>query len=485
MRSHPASRPLAAPPPFVRPLQEWAQRLFLLLVVVTAGIVIGTQYVHPDKRVLAVSAAVVVVGIAWRMSMVQGIGLLMFALLYPRGTVFGNTNFALVLLLLVLWLARMALRQVPTPARTPVDGIVGGFLLSFVISFYNVEPGNLGGAFANFQVLVASMAVFYLIVNTIHTERHLVRFHVFQLVAVTGACLVAIYELNHPGGTLIPGWINFEGTRGTEFDLHNVRVGGPFHDFELMSEYCAINLLLVAFLLMRASSTSRKVVLTGILVLVAFVLFATVTRGAMMALGAGFLYGLWVIRRRVKLVPLVVVTTLAVAGFLAMNFFVANFTRSGNIISRLSETKFYGGVPDSRVVAWATAWERFLQHPIIGHGPYYSGRTGIRVWYWPHNVYLYIANLVGIVGLFFFLLLLVKLWRMSWPRSDDLRHPSYAHAFLIVANIQLVVFAVDQIKIDYLRNLIYQFQPWILFASIVVAHRIAVGQVPAAVPARR
>ena len=39
--------------------------------------------------------------------------------------------------------------------------------------------------------------------------------------------------------------------------------------------------------------------------------------------------------------------------------------------------------------------------------------------------------------------------------------------------LQLVLFAVDQVKIDFLRNNVYQFQVWLLFASIVIAHRIA------------
>ena len=43
---------------------------------------------------------------------------------------------------------------------------------------------------------------------------------------------------------------------------------------------------------------------------------------------------------------------------------------------------------------------------------------------------------------------------------------------MAVAHVQLIVFMVDQVKIDFLRNIIYQFQPWILFASIVAAHRV-------------
>ncbi|HYM80068.1 MAG TPA: O-antigen ligase family protein [Candidatus Limnocylindria bacterium] len=443
---------------------------------------IGTQYVQPDKRVLAIMAGVIMIGVAWRMSMVQGLGLLVVALLYPRGTVFGNTNFALILVLLVLWFVRMAVRQADTPRRTPLDFAIGGLLLAFIVSFYNVEPGNFSLAFQNFQIVIAGMLTFYLIVNNLKTNQDLMRFHVFQTIALTTACLLSVYELVH-GGTLIPGWISFSAGE-TSFATRNVRVGGPFFDFELMSEFCALNLLLVGFLWLRATTVSRKVLLAGVFVLTAFILFATVTRGSIMALGAGVLYGLWVLRRRLRLVPLVVVTALAIASFLAMNFYVANFTRSGDLLARLGETKFYGGIPDSRIGAWTVAWERFLQHPIIGHGPLYSHHTGIKIWYWPHNVYLYIANLVGVVGLSFFLLLLWKLVRISWPRQDDLRDPNYARAFLTVAHVQLVVFAIDELKIDFLRNLIYQFQPWILFASIVAAHRIA-NQESAPPPAPR
>ena len=36
-----------------------------------------------------------------------------------------------------------------------------------------------------------------------------------------------------------------------------------------------------------------------------------------------------------------------------------------------------------------------------------------------------------------------------------------------------VVFLIDEIKIDYLRNSIYQFEVWIMFAMLVAAHRLA------------
>jgi O-antigen ligase len=313
---------------------------------------------------------------------------------------------------------------------------------------------------------------FYVIVNNIHTNADLIRLHFFQAIAITSACLFAAYELNHPGGTLIPGWITFKNTTGTDFNTHNIRVGGPFGDFELMSEYAALSLLLLVFLWLRATSRTRRLALGGLALLTMFILFATVTRGAIVSLGAGALYASWILRRRLRLVPMVVTIAVVLSAFLAMNYYVSHFTRSGDLFERLGETKFVGGIPDSRVAVWRGAWGRFFEHPWIGHGPVYTLQTGIHFWPWPHNVYLYIANIIGIVGFTWFFVLLARLMWLSRPPTDDLRDPSYAAAFLTVAHVQLFVFMVNEFKIDFLRNIVYQFQPWILFASIVAAHRI-------------
>jgi len=156
-----------------------------------------------------------------------------------------------------------------------------------------------------------------------------------------------------------------------------------------------------------------------------------------------------------------------------MNFYVAHFTYSGDLFARLRGTEMHGLVPDSRVEAWRDGWERFLVHPIIGWGPVYAGQTGTRLWFWPHNGYLLIANLVGVVGLSFYLWILWKLFTATRPAVDVLWHPSYANAFLIIAHVQLVVFMIDQTKIDFLRNPVYEFQVWLMFAMFSAASRVA------------
>jgi hypothetical protein len=453
---------------------DWFGAAIALVAVVGVGWLLGQQYVEPNKRVLGVLAGLLVFGIAWRLDMVSGLGLLVLSLPYPRGTVFGSTTLAFILLLLVIWLLRWTTREAAPPRRTPVDIPVVGLLVAYVISFYNIKNAEyLYFGLQNFQLLVAAVVFFYLIANNIRTEADLRRIHVFQAVSILTVGLLGIYELNHPGAAFIPGWIEFGATQGTEFNLHDVRIGGPFFDYEMLSEYSALSLLLVAFLFLQARTQLWRAIYGGLGVLMLFMLFATVTRGALVALGLGLLYLAWHVRRRLRLVPLVAVGTLAVGAVLGMNYYVSNFTRSGDMFERFGETKFVGWMPDARAGAWIDAWNRWMEHPIIGHGPYYPTMEGVRALFWPHNLYLYLGNLVGFVGVGFFLWLLWKLWKISSVEVPARGRLSYTQAFLVLAHVQLIVFMVDEFKIDAFRNYVYTFQVWLMFATLVAASRIA------------
>jgi O-antigen ligase len=460
--------------------------LFGAGMVVAVGIVLGMQYIAPDKRVLAVSAALVVAGIAWRLDLVSAIGLLLLILPFPRSNVYGSTNVAFILLLLILWMLRVSQGHAERPRRTAFDAPIIALLIAFLISFYNVEPKNMRYALANYATLFSGISMFYLIISNVRSSRDLERLLGFQLITVTVVCLIAVWELNHPGGVLIPGWIDFHATVGQALNTRNVRVGGPFFDFELLSEYCAISIMLVLFLLLRARSVARRVVLTGILMLVAFIQFATVTRGGIIALMLGLVFLVWLLRKRVQFVPLVIAVSVAVALFLGMNWYVANFTRSGNLLERVLDPQTFEtehGMPLNRAKIWTQGFERMMRHPIIGHGPYYDVERGTTFWYWPHNGYLFVGNLVGIVGLVIYLWLLVMLWRRTHPGNHSFDDPDYATAFLVFAHAQLFVFLVDQFKIDFMRNSIYTLHVFVMFgilaATATIARQNRAGGAPA------
>lgn len=469
--------------------RDWVSVVLGVGFVIGLGIVLGNQYVNPDKRVLAVLGAAVVFAITWRIDFISGLGVLVLALPYPRGTVFGSTNLALVLLLLVIWLLRGTLRQTPMPHRTAADTPLLALLLSFVVSFYNIpDQPTLERAMANFLLLIACVAMFYMIVNNVQRPDQLERLHMFQAASITIVCLFGLWEVRYPGGVLVPGWIEFHQEVSESINLHNVRIGGPFFDFELLSEYCAVNLMFVLFLAVRARTMVRKVFFWGLLLLAFFIMFATVTRGGVLALGAGVLYLLWLQRKRITFLGAGLIVVALVVAVFAMNYYVANYTYSGDLIGRLTDREsltFTHGMPSSRAELWQSAFQRMMIHPIIGHGPVYTIKREYGFWLWPHNGYLYIGNLVGIVGLSFYLWFLARLWRLSRLPNPDLQDANYAKAYLAIAHLQLVVFLVDQLKIDFMRNPIYQFQVWLFFAYIVAAHQASryVPAAPAPAPA--
>jgi len=459
------------------PRRDWIQVLVGAIAIIAAGVLLGVQIMTPDKRVLAVMAAVVVFAIAWRVSMVMGLGFLLLALPFPRSTSFGTTNLAFILILLVIWLLRMSQRAAPLPRRTPADVPIAGLVIAYIVSFYNVNPAHMNVALANFVAFLACVLLFYLIVNNVRTTGDLKRLHAFQLVSMGSVLLIGLWELTHPGQILIPGWIDFGSSElrrgGLNLALHDIRIGGPFFDYELLCEYCGLSFLLLMFLLAQARTPLRKTVLVIMLGITILSLFATVTRGGFVAALLGVMYLLWLIRRRIKVVPAMIIGVASVAFLIGLNFYVARYTNSGDLLERMQNTKFIGMMPESRARTWPMAVERMMRHPIIGYGPYYDVQHGREVWYWPHNLYLYVGNLVGFVGLGIFLWLMATLWRISRPRGDRLGDPDYVKAFLIAGHVQLITFLVDEIKIEYLRNPIYIFQVWILFASIVAAYQIS------------
>lgn len=460
--------------------RDWITPLVGIALVTAVGVILGLQYVAPDKRVLAVMVATIVVGVAWRLDLVPAVGLLILALPYPRATVFGSTNLALILLLLIIWLLRMSTGSAARPVRTVLDAPIAGLVMAYIISFYNVaRVEHLVPAITNTVMFLGCLGTYYLIVNAARTSADLQRLHRFQVFSITTICLLGLYELANPGGVVIPGWIYFTHVLPGAIDVRNVRIGGPFFDFENLSDWAAINLLLAGFLFVRARAVAHKVLYGGLAMLVAFILFATVTRGAMIALAIGVVYAAWLTRRHLTFVGVTSTAAAIVIGFLAMNYYVAHFTTSGDMLGRLLDPQtlaIKGGMPEGRADIWQQAFERWMEHPLIGHGPFYSLQRGTTFWYWPHNLYLYIGNLIGIVGLLFFLWLIVTLWRTTYPKVRDVVRADYATAYLVIANVQLLVFLIDQTKIEYLRNPIYQFQVWVLFGYMVAAARIAAAE---------
>jgi hypothetical protein len=468
-----------SPPVRPRPRgRAWREDPFgrVVMMVGTAilGLLLGIQYWNPNKRVIPVVGAILILGVAWRLSLVAAMSVIVFLLPYPKGTVFGSTNLALIMIVFVIWLLRTSLRMNAPARSSPLDLPVLGITLWYILSFYNIKDTfALERAVQNFELYLACVVLFYLLVNTIRTPRDLERLHEAQLVTALCVFLVAFWEAHNAGKVLIPGLLDFSNTVGHDFNTRDIRVGSSFRDYELLSEYCGITVLLASFLFMRAKSQTRRTILGIYGLFNLYTMFTTVTRGVIVALIGALPYLFYRIRRRLNPVKLMTTVSAILALAFAMNFFVAKFTNTGDMFERLMGTKVvHGFVPEAREGAWTNALKRSLVHPILGQGPYYGEIPGYEQW-WPHNVYLFIANIIGFPGLGFYLMFLFGLWKILLPVVDDLRHDSYADSYLLIARTQMIVFLLNEFKIDFLRNPVYQFQVWLLFGTWCAGYLVA------------
>lgn len=449
----------------------WWRRGALGVAVLGLAIFAGTQFANTDKRILQVAAAGLLVYMTFRSRLITGLALAVLFLPFPKGTSYGTTNMAFMLLIFLAWVFRVSTGRAKVAGRTPVDLPILGLVMAYGLSFYNVAvPEYIPLAWGQFTRFLTYIFLLYLMVNIVRTTADVRKIFIVQCISCFLVCMCAVFEQLYPGSAIVPGWIDFSATYGTG---HGVRVGSTFLDYELFGEYCALNLIVQLFMLQHASSVSRKAMVGGLMVLTFYCLFATVTRGALITFMAGMIYLAWLSRKRLSFVRLTAGVCLVVGLIAGGDFAMSHFTTSDSVLERLFKSEIVNGMPDSRGPAWIAVWEEVMKSPVIGHGPYYSIEKGMGLKWWPHNVYLYYAYIVGIVGLFFFLWILRELWRASRPQAASMNSGTYIQGATVLVRVLLFMFMLDQTKIDYLRNGTYSFFAWFLFGLILAVSNVA------------
>ncbi|TPW17207.1 MAG: hypothetical protein FD129_468, partial [bacterium] len=475
---------------FVRPAwlsleSIWMQRLLGLLLAVAVGYLLGEQITRPQGRVIKGLVGIVVLYAAWRFPIPTSLAAFVLLFPYPFPTVYASSNTIFVFLITAMWLAQIGLRTARPVARTvldlPILLLMGVYLLSFNAVTY-AEQLKFG--LINLSTIIAGIFVFYLIVSTIRDEATLRRMmRIITIMAIT-CWLTAIWELAMPGMPIVPGWILSGAYYNPVAIERGLRVGGPFQDFELFAEFNALLLPVMMLQLAQARDKRERWIMGGLTLLNFFVLMATVTRGATIAFVAGMVYMLFLLRKRMKLMTFILTIGLSVTIWSAVEFYLTTFTVSGSVISRLLDTKIVDGMPDSRTF-WPQILSRALEKPWVGHGPHYEfgehGREELTRFFWPHNGYLYYLHTVGILGTLAFILILGTLLTNSFRWGNHQLHgDDYPGSLLFAWHIVIVIFAIDQAKIEYLRSPHYQFWPWIVFGMVVATLNVvrARGRAP-------
>ncbi|MDZ4803797.1 MAG: O-antigen ligase family protein [Candidatus Eisenbacteria bacterium] len=450
----------------------WLQRVLGLLAAVLIGYFLGQQISQPQGRVIKALVGIFVLYAAWRFPIPISLAAFVLLFPYPFPTVYASSNTIFVFLITAMWLAQIGLRTARPVVRTildlPVLLLVAVYLLSFNAVTY-AEQLKFG--LINFSTILAGIFVFYLIVSTVRDEATLKRMmRIITIMAVT-CWLTAIWELALPGIPIIPGWILSGAYYNSSAIEHGLRVGGPFQDFELFAEFNALMLPIMMFQVAQATARRERVLMGALTLLNFFVLMATVTRGATIAFLAGMIYMLFLLRKRTKFKTFLMTVGLSVIVWSGVEFYLTTFTVSGSVLERLLDTKIVDGMPDSRTF-WPDILARAMEKPWVGHGPHYEfaehGREKLTRFFWPHNGYLYYLHTVGIFGAAAFLWILGRLATSSFRwGTHQLNGRDYPESLLFAWHIVIVIFAIDQLKIEYLRSPHYQFWPWIVFGMVV------------------
>src|SRR5262245_20738291 len=126
------------PPTAWKFVSTWTLRLLLAVFVVCVAVFSGKQLADTNARVIQVVAAGFVVFFAFRSQLITGLLLTVLFLPFPKGTSYGTTNMAFMLLVFMVWVFRVSTGRAKAIGRTPLDIPILGLVMAYALSFYNV-----------------------------------------------------------------------------------------------------------------------------------------------------------------------------------------------------------------------------------------------------------------------------------------------------------------------------------------------------------
>lgn len=348
--------------------------------------------------------------------------------------------------------------------------LLGAFILLGFVYMLAMTQAPQALRFGNVLYLIsvgAGFLMFYVVYNTVRTARDV---HYFFTLLVTINVLVTLYCYLQlaAGGRQIAlfGVEEFALTQNriTEIDR---RLSGPFSAVGITAEFLVFQVLLMGYLAMHVVRRSRRFLLYALITANLAFLVATGNRGGVISLVVGTILMMYAFRKELGPRRIILAGIGGAGLFLIVALVIIQTTEFDRLYERVVSTEFRDGMPETRAGPWMDAAERIAQKPIIGHGPriQFDPETIMLArldWIagHPHNLYLFLLYTVGVVGLIAYLLLFVRiflhLWQARRYRLDD----RLIQGLPRVGVVLLVVFLIDQIKVEFLRFTLADYQQY-------------------------
>jgi O-antigen ligase len=319
-----------------------------------------------------------------------------YVLTYAMGIDF---DLGLLLLAALGGLAAALTRHPPGGAGSQLHLAVYVFIAAQILS--TLTSANSQRSLLLGLAVLPGLAIFFLLADYFSEQEMLRWLFVAHSLFALGAGISLLATLQRMGWAVSPGYVNWIAAMGSPVfivpnDAIYLALLAPFAVAVILLRGPVVQKLIAGSSLMitvTLAGLMQSRLLAGMLLIMLMLLVAFLLRPGR-ALVAGVA------------VAGVILLLDAVRGFPLLERF-AELWHSGN-----------GSLWDARIPIWETAWELFLQHPLLGQGVHtfsYVSADGIQV-NWAHNIYLEALAEQGIIGLGALLFLLGATCWLAWGK---------------------------------------------------------------------
>lgn len=390
----------------------------------------------------------------------------------PMDTRFGTLNIFLVLLVGAAWLVRGKIKWVPL--LPSVFLIMAANLASL-----SQQPTSEWTQHLPYLISLTSCFLFFYIVYNYVRESASIH-KIVMVLAILNVLVIIYCTIQMLYGTEKTALFGIK-----ELTMLHARGGseprllGPFAAAGITAEYLVLSMMVIAYELLHTPIAKTRLFLYLLMAANVGLLVATGNRGGFLSLLGGGLLFLYAFRRELGFARSVKLVASVGALAVIATVIILNFTRYNVLFDRLAETEMVDGVPDTREGNWGPAIAMISERPILGHGPrpIFVGDTdadkpGLIAIFYPHDLYLFLLYTVGAVGFLSYMLFFGTVFLRLRRAGKSVINDTYLNQFPILGQILIVVFFVDQIKVEFLRIALTDYWQFV-FALMAILLAVA------------
>lgn len=434
---------------------------------------------------------------------------LYFAIVFYIPISFKTLSGSLVVyLIILLYLLDLLTSKGGSRNRTVKEGITDKILLGAILVFTMLSLVNTDNAsvfffdrgrirlsleYLDIIVFISSIMIYTMTKKHIQSKDDVYKLFKTIILSASLASIAGYLQIINPENTYIFKYIVI----GENLIWAN-RVAATMQGYEYLAEYTAIVLSMCVIILMRQQTTRKRALYLILLINLIIIMTMTQVRGIYIALALSTIYliSLMLMQGKVGTSLKLLSFSLATIAVLVATVVTIDVIKPGaGFVDRFSkmEIDVKKGEYATRTQVWAwganTIAGMDLAETLVGAGHKYlkyETITGSQS-SWPHSLYLSYIMRDGFLGLGIFLLFILWLYKQSLGAITQSKRLGDKELYLIAIalNFILVLFIIDETKIEFIRHDRSQNITWLIFGIIVAFSHIVKGEYMNAIGKRR